>query len=214
MSKNLNPDKALIFRITHRDNVPWILDNGLQSRSSGATDPNFITIGNPDLIDKRQHRYVPIPPGGTLSDYVPFYFTPFSPMMYNIKTGHAGIRKRDNEEIVIFASSLYKLEEEGAGFVYTDRHAYLHAAEFSSDLENLNGIDWRLLQNRDFRRDPNDPEKVERYQAEALVHQHVPINALLGVVCNNENLKNMIEAQADQRGLELKVVAQPTWYFR
>lgn len=27
MSVNLNPEKALIFRIVHADNVPWILDH-------------------------------------------------------------------------------------------------------------------------------------------------------------------------------------------
>ena len=51
-------------------------------------------IGNPDLIDKRTHRIVPAPPGGTLSDYVPFYFTLYSPMLYNIKTGMEGHRAK------------------------------------------------------------------------------------------------------------------------
>ena len=118
MSKDLNPDKALIFRITHRDNVPWILDNGLHSRNSGAVDPNFVQIGNPELIDKRQNREVPIPPSGTLSDYVPFYFTPFSPMMYNIKTGYGGIRTRRNDEIVIVVTSLPQLLEEDGWQAY------------------------------------------------------------------------------------------------
>ena len=68
----LSPDKALIFRITHIANVPWILANGLHCRSSAVQDPNFVEIGNPDLIDKRKHRIVPVPPGGALSDYVPF----------------------------------------------------------------------------------------------------------------------------------------------
>lgn len=27
--QTLNPQKALIWRIVHRDNIPWILDNGL-----------------------------------------------------------------------------------------------------------------------------------------------------------------------------------------
>jgi len=59
------------------------------TRANGTLyDPNYRNIGNPDLIDKRSRRVVPIPPGGTLSDYVPFYFTPFSMMMYNIKTGY------------------------------------------------------------------------------------------------------------------------------
>ncbi len=75
MSNNLNSDKALIFRIVHCDNLPWILENGLHAKNGGKLDPTFRNIGNPDLIDKRSRRIVPIPPGGTLSDYVPFYFT-------------------------------------------------------------------------------------------------------------------------------------------
>ncbi len=53
-------------------------------------DPNFREIGSPDFIDKRAHRMVPVPPGGTLSDYVPFYFTPWLPMLMNITTGRVG----------------------------------------------------------------------------------------------------------------------------
>ena len=61
---------------------------------------------NPELIDKRSRRVVEVGPGGTLSDYVPFYFTPFSIMMYNIKTGFGGVPRVANEEIVILVSSL------------------------------------------------------------------------------------------------------------
>jgi hypothetical protein len=59
----------------HVDNVPWTLLNGVHCRSSPSFDPIFISIGSPDLIQKRKTRVVPIPPGGHLSDYVPFYFT-------------------------------------------------------------------------------------------------------------------------------------------
>ena len=68
MSTNLNPQKTLIFRIVHRDNVPWLLDHGLHAQNGRLVDPHFRNIGNPDLIDKRARRVVPIPPGGTLSD--------------------------------------------------------------------------------------------------------------------------------------------------
>jgi hypothetical protein len=82
MSVNLNPEKALIFRIVHVDNVPWILDHdGLHCRNAADQDPDYVNIGNPELIGKRARCAVPVPPGGTLSDYVPFYFTPFSIMM-------------------------------------------------------------------------------------------------------------------------------------
>src|SRR6476469_2089684 len=88
----LTPEKAQIFRITHIKNVPWILENGVHCRNSDCSDPEFIQIGSPDLIDKRKFKRVKIAPWGTLSDYVPFYFTPHSPMLYNIKTGWNGIK--------------------------------------------------------------------------------------------------------------------------
>ena len=90
MSKSLTSRKALIFRVTHRDNVPWMLRNGLHSRKSATQDERYVAIGNQELIDKRHERAVPVQPGGTLSDYVPFYFTPYSPMLYNIRTGWGG----------------------------------------------------------------------------------------------------------------------------
>jgi hypothetical protein len=91
---NLNAEKRLIWRIVHRDNIPWILDNGLNCANSGVLAPNWVDIGNKELIDRRSQRHVPIAPGGTLSDFVPFYFTPFSPMMYNIYTGRGGVAQR------------------------------------------------------------------------------------------------------------------------
>jgi len=61
LSRSLNPRKALIFRITHRDNLPWLLAHGLYCRSAVEQDPGFITIGNRELIDKRATRTVPVP---------------------------------------------------------------------------------------------------------------------------------------------------------
>lgn len=210
---NLNPEKALIWRIVHLDNLPWILARGLHCRNSDQQDPNYVNIGNAELIDRRSHRMVPIPPGGTLSDYVPFYFTPFSPMMYNIKTGYGGIRKRTSEEIVILVSSLRHVHQQGLSFVFTDRHAYTQLTQYFDDLDQLATIDWPLLQRRDFSRNPDDPEKVERYQAEALVYRHVPIAALHGVVCYNDAIKNRIDQQVADHGLRLDVRAIPGWYF-
>ena len=210
MSTNLNPGKALIFRITHRDNLPWVLDHGLNGEVS---DPNFRNIGNLDLIDKRSRRTVPVAPGGTLSDYVPFYFTPFSIMMYNIKTGYGGVKRAPNDEIIIFVSSLHHVATLGIPFVFTNQHAYPQMAEYFTDLAQLDQIDWPLLQSRDFKHDPDDPGKKERYQAEALIWRHVPLDALLGVCCCTEELGRQVKAQLDERGSALKSVVQPTWYF-
>jgi len=69
MALTLNPEKALIFRIVHRNNLPWILDCGLHAPNGQKFDQNHRNIGNPDLIGKRTRRIVTVGPGGTLSDY-------------------------------------------------------------------------------------------------------------------------------------------------
>jgi hypothetical protein len=101
----LTPARALIFRVTHIDNVPWILDHGIHCRTSDLLDPDYVEIGNADLIGKRTSRDVPCDPGGALADYVPFYFTPCTPMLLNIQTGR-GAPRRPASGLVHLVSSL------------------------------------------------------------------------------------------------------------
>lgn len=211
--KNLCQEKALIWRILHRDNLAWVLDNGLHCGNSNRKSDTWISIGNAELIDKRASHGIPVAPFGVLNDYVPFYFTPFSVMLRNINTGWGNIRKRSNDEIVILVSSLYRVRELGLPFLFTDSHAYYRWASYYDNLEHLDKIDWPLLQSRDFKRDPDDPAKFERYQAEALVHGHVPLDALSGVVCHSEGVKKVIERAINDRDLTLPVHARPGWYF-
>lgn len=214
MFPNLNPENALIFRIEHVDNLGWNIEQGfLYSRNSGEVNPNFVNIGNPDLIDLRSTRQVAVAPGGTLSDYVPFYFTPSSVMLLNIITGQGGVPRRGKGEIVIFVSSLHKLRELGIEFLFTDKHAYLKDAQFSSDIQQLDQIDWRILQNHDFKTEDAYPDKQSRYQAEALVYQRVPMSAIIGICCFNSSARVKIEAELAKFGSEIPVHERSKYYF-
>jgi hypothetical protein len=151
--------------------------------------------------------------GGTLSDYVPFYFTPFSIMMYNIKTGY-GVKQVPNDDIVIFVSSLPHIAEQGIEFVFANQHAYPLMADYFTDLVRLDQIDWPLLQNRNFKHNPDDPGKKERYQAEALIWKYVPLEALQGVCCYTAVVEQQIRSEIERRHLTFKVGVQPSWYFQ
>ncbi len=213
MQELINQDAARIFRIVHRDNIDWLLRNGIHCRNSNCFCENYINIGDPDLIAKRNVRSVEKPPGGTLNDYVPFYFTPFSPMAYNIRTGFRGIKRRANSEIVFLQSSVERVAEAGPQFLFTNGHAYMQTTKYFANITSLKYIDWPLLQSRDFRHDPNDLGKSDRYQAEFLVYRHLPVDALDQVVCYDSQTRCAVSTIVDTIGLNLDVVTKPELYF-
>ncbi len=212
-SKLLNPERALIFRIIHRANLAWVLEHGLHCGNSETRSPSWVSIGRQELILKRASWPVDVPPHGVLNDYVPFYFTPFSPMMNNINTGWNGVTRHPKEDILIFVSSLRRAAELGLTFLFTDSHANNKLVKQYADLADLHRIDWRILQARDFKRDPDDPAKFNRYQAEALIHGHFPLQGLSGIVCGGERVKIEVEQAVAAAKLPIPVAHRPGWYF-
>jgi len=202
-----------MFRICHIANFEWHLTNGLVCQNSSLTNPRFVSIGNKDLITRRRTRQVSLAPGGTLSDYIPFYFTPYSIMLYNIKTGYNGIEKRNNGDIIIFVSSMHRLMKNNIKVLFTDRHAYMLDACYYDDIKDLNKVDWKILAARDFKRDNDDPGKTSRYQAEILVHKAIPVNGLLCVACYNEQAESRLTGVCQRAGIKLEVLRRSGWYF-
>jgi ssDNA thymidine ADP-ribosyltransferase, DarT len=114
---------------------------------------------------------------------------------------------------VILCSSLADLKNHGVQFIFTDRHAYLAAAQVFTNESDLQHMDWKILQNKDFKRDTNDLGKVERYEAEALIYKLLPIKALRGIACVNASAVSAISAHIKKRDLSLAVEARPNWFF-
>jgi hypothetical protein len=144
LSEVLTLDRALIFRITHRDNVLRILTHGIHCQSSEVVNPAFVSIGSADIIGKRTSRTVDVAPGGLLVNYVPFYFTPCTPMLYNIVTGRNGVVQRACSEVVVLVSSFDEVERLGIQMVVADRNATLMSATMKAGralLEDSRG--WR-----------------------------------------------------------------------
>jgi hypothetical protein len=80
-------------------------------------------------------------------------------------------------------------------------------------LANLDQVDWVILQRKDFKRDPDDPGKFERYQAEALVHKKLPCDGLLGIGCYSDSVAADLKKLTGAAGLPVEIVARPNWYF-
>lgn len=207
------PQPTHIFRITHIRNVPWILAHGIHCRTSATQDPNFVNIGNQELIDKRATRTVAKGPGGYLNDYVPFYFAPHSMMLFNIHTGRVEGVSVKQEEIVYLVSSTQKLAELNRTHVFTDGHAVAANTNYFTAAPDLARLDWPAIQSKDFKRQMNDLDRTRRYQAECLVHEHVPMAAILGIACKDEARVKLVEQEVTACGQAVKVAARSNWYF-
>ncbi|HRE41369.1 MAG TPA: DUF4433 domain-containing protein [Ignavibacteria bacterium] len=202
-----------IFRMTHIDNLPFILNNGLCSLNSKIQDCNFILIGYQTLINDRKKTEVPINPGGTLSDYIPFYFWYKSPMLYVIYKGNDNeVYKTPQEKIVYIVSSIEKLLDLNTKFVFTDRHAHLKYANFYNSKENLNKLNWNYIKSNDWSR-IYGPEIRELKQAECLVYRQMPIEAFLGIAVMNEKMKIAAEKIINDSTVRLIVKIKPEFYF-
>jgi len=133
-------------------------------------------------------------------------------MLLNIHTGY-NVKQVPNEELVILVSSLHRIADLGIQFVFTNQHAYPLAAKYFTDLDDLEHIDWDLLNRRDFKHDPDDPGKKERYQAEALIWKHLRVQGLLGACSYNEAVDAGIKAELAKRQIEMQTIVQRGWYF-
>lgn len=134
-------------------------------------------------------------------------------MLYNIKTGRnvAAVPMRD---IMIMVSSLPRLAERGVPFVFTDRHAYLAHANFSSDLSEVGSlVDWDILRRSDFQYDPQDPGKMERYQAEALVHKRLDLSHVTGILVYDESCMERVSRTLRQVGSDKPVKVDRRFFF-
>ena len=133
-------------------------------------------------------------------------------MLLNILTGFNGVTKRPRAEIVVLVSSLPRLDADGIPYVVADRNASLVHATFSSGQAGLSGLPWAAWKGSNFKHDPNDPEKHERYQAEALVHGILPANALRAIITADNQTQVSVSQAVSNAALSIPVITQVSWY--
>lgn len=213
VTRNLNPEKALIFRITHRNNIPWILDHGLCCSNHNDHDPDFVPIGHPEVISRRQHRTVPLAPGGYAGRLysVLLHALLAHDVQHPYRSRSSQTRQRRNSRTGLLVTP----HHQGRSLICLYRPACLsETANYYNNINDLKNIDFELLQSRNFKRDPENPEPFDRYQAEALIHHRLPAQTLLGIVCYTETLAAGIQAELQARNMTIKTIAQPSWYFQ
>ena len=209
------PVPTWVYHITRFEHLESMVAHGLlsdnQAQERGMVQ---VEIGNASIKARRAARVVPIAPGGVVADYVPFYFAPRSPMLYAIDRGNVPTYQQGCDEIVYLVSSTQMLREHGLTVLGTDRNTTMGYAEFTVDDDYLTDIvDWDLMEARIWRKTLEEPDRMERRQAEVLVHGQVPWSAMMGVAAKSEDVKARVEAVLSKLGQSTPVAVRPDWYF-
>ncbi|OYQ33280.1 hypothetical protein CHU92_12875 [Flavobacterium cyanobacteriorum] len=188
------PLNLWIYRIIHIHNLEYLLTNGLHVRNHKNADPNYINIGDSELIAKRNTYKVKIdPPNGNLGDYVPFYFGRLSPMLLKIKNGTNGITKRSQDEIVYIVCDINNIVENCKQWCFTNGHAKNAITEFYNNLENLNEVDWNIVNERYWNNTDDDFDRMRRKQAEFLIRDYVPVVCIKWIIVNSKDSFEIVE---------------------
>jgi len=204
------PGTVYLYRILHIDNLEYLLTHGIFTRRHPNSDPGYINIGDTDLISKRDSYNVKLdPPGGVLGDYIPFYFGPLSPMLYNIKNGYKGVTKRPQNEIIYIVCRLEDIIKCCKHWFFTDGHAKAQMSFPYNDIKHLNEIDWDIVGQRFWNNTEDDIDRVRRKQAEFLVKDHVPVECIRGVAVFDEASRTVVENIIRKLGLDISVKVNP-----
>lgn len=196
-----------IFRMTHIQNIPHILDVGFVHGDSPKSSSNYIPIGDSSMIRARAEKDAA---GRPLGQYIPFYFGPRSPMLYVIQNGFNGVTKRSPGEIVYCVIRINTVINSKLRFIFTDGHAADHITTTYQG-EALKDIDSILSYDDVYAQFWNeDADAKRKKEAELLFLDEVPASLISGYVVYDEEAKQQLISYGIP---EDKIIIRTTFYF-
>lgn len=193
-----------LYRMTHIDNIPHILQYGITHRNSLNANPNFISIGDLSLINTRDQKQVTIDNGNlhnsaapliTLGDYIPFYFGIRMPMLYVIQNGgNFVINPTPPQSIVYLVCPINQIIQQQSVYYFSDGHGTDNYTTFydNSRINDITEIiDWDAVKNPYWGGQENLNVKRKK-QAEFLASNDITSNLIIGYGCYNNAAKNKL----------------------
>ncbi len=196
--------KINIYRITHIDNIPHMLQYGITHRNSPNHNPNFVSIGDITLINTRDIKQVRVDNGDflnltapviTLGDFIPFYFGTKMPMLYVIQNGgNFVVHPTPPNKIVYVACSVDLIIKQHDTYYFSDGHATDNLTTFYdktkiNDLSKV--IEWDAVKAAYWGGQENLNVKRKK-QAEFLVSEDISPNLIIGFGCYDNMSKNKL----------------------
>ena len=201
-----------VYHITHIENLSGIVEDGVlrcdaEQRRRGVKHQN---VGYTHIKERRLKHLVKVANGGTLGEYVPFYFCSRSVMLYVLSKGHETY-KGGQESIIHLVSSVATIAKDNKPCFFTDRHADLEYARQFDDLRLLEkNVDFSIMK-KGFWADCQDSK--EKRQAEFLVHDVCPWWVIEEIGVYNIDMKSKVEEALQKASHKPRVYVRKKWYY-
>ncbi|HNZ53820.1 MAG TPA: DUF4433 domain-containing protein [bacterium] len=210
-----NPNQIPLFHITHVDNLYAIIKSGglwcdRERIIQGFSSAN---IAHKPLKDRRMATKVPLYLPKTLGDFVPFYFTTRSPMLFSVHTGSVDDCSYGQESIIYLITTTENLTTCQRNWCFTDGHAVEAISEFYNNLNDMDKVDWNLINDWSWHNTLEDSDRKRRKQAEFLVEKSVPFSAFIEISVINEEMERKIHKILEMAKINLAVSVKPKWYY-
>lgn len=135
MPYGVRPRPTEVVHYTDLANIRGIAQNGLECDSHVVRGSREVReSGSSSIKQRRRMKPVPCGPGGTVGDYVPFYFAPRSPMMISVYVfqNYPEITTKMDEQVYLVTTT-EQLSDTGHTLVMSDRNASQALATFGLD---------------------------------------------------------------------------------
>ncbi|MBE9200263.1 MULTISPECIES: DUF4433 domain-containing protein [unclassified Nodularia (in: cyanobacteria)] len=207
-----------IYHITHMNNLNSILKSGGLMANSRLKQETikYLDIAHGHIQDRRSMTRVPCGAGGTLHDYVPFYFAPRSPMLYANYRKSVDKYSGGQTPILHLVSSAEAVDTGGLSFVGADGHAAMAYTGFFDQLVYLyadNVIDWEIMEAKYWADTEEDGDRTRRRQAEFLVHQFFPWGLIQEIGVINSTIQTQVKEILQNFNIQTPIRVYSEWYY-
>lgn len=236
------PQRFIFRQVDYRDLGRFLADGAIKAKNCAPTQPcHQASYG--EIVDRRNSDAYPMPCGGVVNDYVPFYFSSLTSFTYTIAQGNVTVRAPDgtllgpsSEEQRIFFVGRPELVH-AAGLTYCFSDIALNANAPIPTLEQNLGrleqhVNWSVFDEPPLKAAINElnysgacryfkdaavqgrMNRSKQRMAEFLVRSEVPLNTLDCIVVKSDDMKHTLQPIMDASRFALPIYVKRDCYWQ
>lgn len=180
------------YHITHIENLPNILSNGLLSRNSNPS--NFIDVANPKLLNKRNRLIEST--NRPVNDYAPLYINPLNPFLYSEKVS------MEIEDIIMLEIYPHILVQ-AKGALISDGNAAFMETNFYGNTSALENFVWETLKSGEWSKNSSSARIMG---SEILIPDIIKSHYIKKVIIqSNRLIHRSMACGLSNRGIKLEI---------